>query len=109
MSRDHKVCAVAFCRPCGALEFHGSSAPTLKRWAIIGRPCGTKLSANFRKALDLTAPSRLCRILCRNLCRTNESVCWPFDKDFDKVSKIPGPGTGSDLTGFPASLQECAT
>src|SRR5438477_5893116 len=38
------------------------------------------------RACPKTAPWRLCPILCRNLCRTNRSICWYFDKVSDKVS-----------------------
>ena len=53
-------------------------------WAPV--PCPQILICASPKACPQTATSSL----CWKLCRTNRSLCWPFDK----VSKMPGPRTG---------------
>src|SRR5947207_4771110 len=47
-----EIKTVAFFRPVGALERFERGFPPLKRWAIVGRPCGT--FAQCRSRLNVT-------------------------------------------------------
>src|SRR4030095_12602009 len=47
------------------------------------------------RACPKTAPARLRRILCRNLCRTDRSICSHFDKVSDEVSDKSAPDARS--------------
>ena len=50
--RNHEIKSVAFFRPSGALGLSEHRFPPLKRWAIFGRPCGTKHNESIQNQLE---------------------------------------------------------
>src|SRR5438094_8186528 len=84
-SAELKTVSAAF-----VATFVGSGIFRLRLRQSLRQRCKTSTfatgSVRLVRACPKTAPSRLRRILCRNLCRTNRSVCWHFDEVSDEVS-----------------------